>query len=149
MWILRQLFAPEWEEFQAAMEIAGNGYGCWSIDWEMSYGVAVQVAHNYRSHALLFFLGIHPKESGSSYYHFGAGGLTVFSEVDRRSATIHSCGVPLDGRLTSVGLEICDAIHTLGPRLDGQPEVGLRVDLHARDRIKRFAPINGSAAGRR
>ncbi len=144
MWILRQLFAPEWEEFQAALEIAGYGYGCWFINWDMSDGVAVQVAHNYRSHSLLFILGTHPKESSSAYYHFGPSGLAVFSEVDPRSSTIGSWRVPQDGHLTSVGLEICDAIRTLGPRLNGQPEVGLRVDLRNRDRIKRFAPINVS-----
>ncbi|WP_416760383.1 hypothetical protein ACNI65_25645 [Roseateles sp. So40a] len=145
MWILRQLFAPEWQEFQAAMEAAGNSYGTWFIDGDMSDGLAVQVAHNYRSHSLLFFLGTHPKETRSSYYHFGPDGLTEFSEVDRRTATIHSYGVPLDERLTSVGLEICDAIHKLGPRLDGQRETGLRVDLRDRDRIKRFTPTNGLA----
>ena len=124
------------------MEAEGYGYGCLFIGWDMRDGVTVHVAHNYRSHALLFRLVTHPKDTPPSYHHFGPSGLVAFSEVDPRSSTIHSCGVPLDERLTSVGLEICDAIHTLGPLLDGRPTAGLRIDLRDRDRMRRFTPTN-------
>jgi hypothetical protein len=138
MWILRQLFLPEWQEFEAAMEKADYSYACSEIAWNMEQGCPVQVAHNLRSHALLFRLVTHPKDTPPSYHYFGRDGLDEFSNVDDLSSMIHPMGRSLDERLALIGGEICEAIHTLGPLLDGQPKQGLHIA--ARDWSARFRP---------
>ncbi|MFC0350075.1 hypothetical protein [Undibacterium danionis] len=86
----------------------------------MNDGFPLLVAHNIQTHALLFRLINHPKDCPAAYYYLWQNMVVEFSDLDA-SYSFRYLNGNHEGNLQFIIEDVCDAIQTLGPLLDGRP----------------------------